>query len=314
VTNLTADRDYWYRVRRLTVWSGPSGWSKAVKVRTGVGLPVFTSLLCAAPVGSGSCQEFALTNLVAGSGALTVKSSDTNSVTVMLTTNALFLHYLWKDTGTSARVTVTVRHPDTGYKSAYEAVLSEATGKVVVVEVGALTNAGKRLVQEVTLENQTGGLVFGVRLRAAGLDHAIWMTSRTGVTPYTLDPYWEAPCVWPPGSQLVVRASFHADYAKQARTRPVEYWAGAVLPPVNGTEPITTALPIVRSAEYEDGGLWLLGLPALGNRWYAVLQSDDDGASWVTNVPAVRATANYLMWLDLVAGTNRLYEVKDLKK
>jgi hypothetical protein len=45
-----------------------------------------------------------------------------------------------------------------------------------------------------------------------------------------------------------------------------------------------------------------------------VLQSDDAGASWITNVPAVRATANYLMWLDLESANNRLYQVQDLKK
>jgi hypothetical protein len=315
VTNLTADRDYWYRVRRITAWSGASGWSKAMKVRTGAGLPVFTALLYDAPVSDGSCQEFALTNLAAGSVILTAKSSDTNSVNTVLTTNALFLHYLWKDTGTSARITLTAKHAETGYKASYEAVLSQTIGKVVVAEVGALTNVGKRLVQEVTLENQTGGRVFGIRLRVDKLDKPNWVVNRSGISPYVeQQAILEYPCVWPAGSQLVVRVVFHADYAKQARTRPAGYWAGAILPPLNGTEPITTALPIVKSAEYEDGGLWRLGLPVLGNRWYAVLQSDDAGASWVTNVPAVRATANYLQWLDLAAGTNRLYEVKDLKK
>jgi hypothetical protein len=117
--------------------------------------------------------------------------------------------------------------------------------------------------------------------------------------------------VWPAGSQLVVRVVFHADYLKQSRRRPAEYWAGAILPPVNGTEPLTTALPLVRSAAYEDAGLWLLDLPVIGNRWYAVLQSDDAGASWITNAPAVRATANYLQWLELEAATNRLYRVRD---
>jgi hypothetical protein len=58
----------------------------------------------------------------------------------------------------------------------------------------------------------------------------------------------------------------------------------------------------------------LLGLPVIGNRLYAVGYSDDAGASWVTNTPAIRATANYLMWLDLEAASNRLHQVLDAGK
>jgi hypothetical protein len=312
VSNLVANRDYWYRVRRQTAWSGASDWSKAMKVHTGGGMPVFTSLLHDAPAGSGICQEFALTNLVAGSALLTVKSSDTNNVSVVLTTNALFLHYLWKGTGATARITLTTKHPETGHKASYEAVVSQPGGRVVVVEVGPLTNAGKRLAQEVRLENQTGRRVFGVRLRVDKLDNPDWVRNRSGFSPYDeQQAILEYPCVWPAGSQLVVRVVFREDYLKQSGQRPAEYWAGAILPPLNGKEPITTTPSLAGSAAYEDAGLWLLDLPVIGNRWYSVLQSDDAGVSWTTNAPAIRATAHYLMWLDLEAATNRLYRVQE---
>jgi hypothetical protein len=312
VTNLAANRDYWYRVRRLTAWSGASDWSKAMKVRTGTGMPVFTSLVQDAPASSGSCQEFALTNLVAGSALLTVNSFDTNNVNVVLTTNALFLHYRWKGTGATERIALAAKHPGTGYKASYEAVLSKPAGRVEVVDVGALTNAGKRLAQEVRLENQTGRRVFGVRLRVDKLDNPDWVRNRSGFSPYDeQQAILEYPCVWPAGSQLVVRVVFREDYLKQSGQRPAEYWAGAILPPLNGKEPITTTPSLAGSAAYEDAGLWLLDLPVIGNRWYSVLQSDDAGVSWTTNAPAIRATAHYLMWLDLEAATNRLYRVQE---
>jgi hypothetical protein len=138
------------------------------------------------------------------------------------------------------------------------------------------------------------------------------VVNRTGISPYTeQQAILEYPCVWPAGSQLVVRVVFHAEYLKQSRRRPVEYWAGAVLPPMNGVEPITTTLPIVQSAPYEDGGLWRLDLPVLGNRWYSVLQSDDEGVNWVAREPLVRATANDLQWLEIEASSNRLYRVRE---
>jgi hypothetical protein len=211
VSNLVANRDYWYRVRRLTALSGESVWSKAMKVHTGLGMPVFTSLLFGGPVDQGPCQEYALTNLVSGAGELSVKSSDTNNVDVVLTENALFLRYLWRGTEATAQLTLTLKDPETGYKAAYQVELSEATGSVVVVETGALTNAGKRLSQDVTIENRTGAPLYGVRVRADGLDNPEWMRNRTGVGMYTADPILELPSVLPAGSQLVVRVLYHSD-------------------------------------------------------------------------------------------------------
>ncbi len=309
VTGLKANRDYWYRVRRLTDWSGESVWSKAVKVRTGDGLPVFPALLCEAPVGKGSWQEFSLASLASGTGVLTVTSSDTNSVNVLLTDESLFLHYRWKVKNATAVITLKAKHPETGYKATYEAVLSQAPGLVAVIEESALTNAGKRVAQEVTLENQTGRLLFGVRLKVSGLDNPAWMVNRSGFTPFTGEPIREIPCVWPAGARLVVRVVFHSDYLTQAG--PAEYSANAILPPLNGVEPQSSDLTITRSAAYEDDGLWLLGLPVIGNRLYTVSQSDDAGANWIPSAPPIRATANYLMWLDVEAMGERLYMVQD---
>ena len=315
VSNLVANRDYWYRVRRLTALSGKSVWSKAMKVRTGLGMPVFTSLLFGGPVDQGPCQEYALTNLVSGAGELSVKSSDTNNVDVVLTENALFLRYLWRGPEATARLTLTLTHPETGYKAAYQVELSEANGSVVVVETGALTNAGKRLSQDVTIENRTGAPLYGVRVRAEGLDNPEWMRNRTGVGMYTADPILEIPCVLPAGSQLVVRVLYHSDYAKQARKRPVDYRAIAVVAPLNELQPELFGLPLAQNAVYEsDEGMRLLGLPVIGNRLFVLGHSDDGGVNWNTNAPAIRATANYLMWLDLEAASNRLYQVLDAGK
>ena len=129
---------------------------------------------------------------------------------------------------------------------------------------------------------------------------------------YTTDPILEIPCVLPAGSQLVVRVLYHSDYAKQARTRPVDYRAVAVMAPLNELQPQLFGMPLAQNAVYEsDEGMRLLGLPVNGNRLYAVGCSDDAGASWTTNAPAIRATANYLMWLDLEAVSNRCYKVDD---
>jgi hypothetical protein len=315
VTNLAANRDYWYRVRRLTDWSGASTWSKAVKVRTGKGLPVFPMLLCEAAVEKGSCQEFARTSLASGAGVLTANSSDSKNVSVQLTDKALLLHYRWKGAGATARITLTTRHPVTGYSAAYETVLSQSTGKLVVVGTSALTNAGTRVAQEITLENRTGKPVYGVRLRAKGLDNRAWMVNRSGFTLYeTQEAIRELPCVWQAGSQLVVRVVFNSAYREQAKTRPVVYKAYVILPPPNGVELLTPEMAVASSVPYEDAGLWLLGLPAIGNRRYTVCHSDDDGVNWITNAPAIRATANYLMWLDLESTNNRVYEVQDAEK
>jgi hypothetical protein len=311
VTNLVANRDYWYRVRRLTALSGESDWSKAVKVRTGQGLPVFTSLLFDSPAAKGVTQEFALTNLTSGSGVLTVKSTDTNAVSAGVTKSALYLSYLWRGTGKTARVTLSLKHPETGYKSAYEVVLAKAA-PVAVVATGALTNAGKRVVQDVTLENRTGGPVNGVRLRVSGLNNPAWMINRSGFSMDSGEAIQEIPCVLPAGSQMVVRVVFHADYAKQAKKNAASYWAGAVIPPLNAIPPGLFGLPLAQNAVYEnDAGMRLLGFPVIGNRWYSVLHSDDAGANWVTNAPAIRATFNYMMWLDLESAGNRVYQVQD---
>ncbi len=115
----------------------------------------------------------------------------------------------------------------------------------------------------------------------------------------------------PAGAQLVVRVLYHSDYAKQARKRPVEYRAAAIMAPLNELQPELFGLPISTSAAYESGDLRLLGLPVIGNGLYTIGYSDDAGASWTTNAPAIRATANYLMWLDLETVAGRLYQVLD---
>ncbi len=311
VTNLVANRDYWFRVRRLTALSGESVWSKAVKVRTGKGMPAFSSLLFDSPVSKGVTQEFALTNLTSGTGVLTVKSTDANAVSARLTENALFLSYPWRGTGATARVTLTLKHPETGYKSAYEVVLAKAA-PLAVVATGALTNAGKRVVQDVTLENRTGGPVYGVHVRVNGLNNPAWMINRSGFSMNSGEAIQEIPCVCPAGSQIVVRVAFHADYAKQAKKNPVSYWAGAVIPPLNAIPPRLFGLPVAQNAVYEnDAGMRLLGFPVIGNRWYSVRHSEDAGANWVSNTPAIRATFIYMMWLDLDSDSNRVYQVLD---
>jgi hypothetical protein len=111
---------------------------------------------------------------------------------------------------------------------------------------------------------------------------------------------------------MVVRVLLSGDYAVQAASRPVVYRASAVMPPLNEIQPQLFGLPLEQNVIYEgDEGMRLMGLPVIGNRLYTVGYSDDAGASWVTNAPAIRATANYLMWLDLEAASNRVYEVED---
>ena len=57
----------------------------------------------------------------------------------------------------------------------------------------------------------------------------------------------------------------------------------------------------------------MLDLPANCNRLYAIGESDNGGTNWLFRPPAIRATANYLMWLDMddAAPSNRLYRVLD---
>ncbi len=309
VTNLPANRDYWYRVRRILPDARASPWSASMKARTGTGLPVFRNLLGEAPVSAGLSQEFAISNLVDGTGRLQVKSSNTNAVKATLSPSLLTLQYLWKASNT-AKVTLTLTHPATGYKASYGASLRQATGSVVKVGTSALTNAGTRVAQDVTLENRTGGTIYGVRIRALGLDNAAWLINRTGLDPATRAPILDMPCVLPAGSQTVVRLVYNKAYKTQAATRPVKYGAWAVTTPFSGPLPGNGEMAIAAQSLYD--GLWLLRLPANRNRLYAVWHSDDDGATWVEE-PPIRATSNYLMWLDsdTAAPAERLYRVVD---
>jgi hypothetical protein len=311
VTNLLAGHDYWYRVRRVMPDARVSNWSPSMKVHTGTGMPVFKNLLSEAPAAKGVNQEFALSGLASGSGSLAVKSSDPTAVAAAISNGVLTLRYVWKGAAPSARLTLTLTHPGTGYKAAYATVVSRSTGGVSIVGTSALTNAGESVAQAVTLENRTGRMAYGLRLRAGGLDNPDWLISRTGLDPVSHAAIVELPCVWPAGSQAVVRLVYNNAYKKQARTRPVTYRAWAVLPPI-GEDPLETGTMAISQRDAYDG-LWLLGLPASRNRYYAVYQSDNDGASWTMNAPTIRATANFLMWLDTdpAAPTNRLYRVKD---
>jgi hypothetical protein len=310
VAGLLTGKDYWYRVRRVYPDDVKGPWSAAMKVRTGKGIPVFRNLLSDVPVSKGLSQSFAISNLVSGTGTLTVKSSNANAVKATASAGVLTLQYLWTATN-AAKVTLTLTHPATGYKASYGATLSYAPGSVFKVGQSALTNAGTRVVQEVTLENRTGGMIYGVRLRALGLDNTAWLINRTGLDPVTQAAILEMPCVLPAGSQTVVRLIYNKAYKAQAATRPVKVAAWAIATPVHSAPPVTGEMGLVRQDLYD--GLWLLGLPANGNRLYSVYHSDDDGATWNLNVPVIRATANYLMWLDIDEGApaGRMYRVVD---
>jgi uncharacterized repeat protein (TIGR02543 family) len=310
VTNLISNRDYWYRIRRFLPDGDVSPWSSSMKVRTGKRMPVFKKLLSDVPVSKGISQQFSLSALASGGGTLTVKSSNANAVKAVVSEGVVTLQYLWKET-TPAKVTLTLTHPATGYKQTYGATLSRASGSVAVVGRSSLTNAGIYVAQEVTLENRTSRMVYGIRLRALGLDQAAWLINRTGLDPVSGAAIREIPCVLPADSQMVMRVVYNAAYKKQAKTRPVTYGAWAIMTPVNGAPPVNTEMTITRQEPYD--GLWLLGMPADRNRLYKVYQSDDDGANWTLNVPTIRATANYLMWLDTDEGApaNRLYRVVD---
>jgi hypothetical protein len=204
-----------------------------------------------------------------------------------------------------------VKHPETGYKVSYRTALNRAGARVAVLGESALTNVGTRVAQEVTLENWAGETVYGVRVRAQGLDNPSWLKNRTGLEPVSGSPILEIPCVLLPGSQMVVRLVYHSAYQAQAATRPVTYKAWAVMAPVSGVGPVSTEMAIVGLDLYD--GLSLLDLPVNRNRLYTVYQSDDSGATWTPNSPSIRATANDLMWLDTDAGAppNRLYRVVD---
>jgi uncharacterized repeat protein (TIGR02543 family) len=310
VANLIAGKSYYYRVRRVMPDGSYGPWSAQVKVQTGTEIPVFKNLLSDVPVSKGIVQEFAISNLITGVGTLGVKSSNTNAVKATVTTNALTLQYLWNGTN-AAYVTLTLTHPATGYKIVHGAALSQAVGGVAIVGQSALTNAGTVVAQELTLENRTGGTVYGVRVRALGLDQTAWLINQTGLDPVSRAAIVEVPCMLPPGSQMVARLMYNTLYKKQARTRVVTYGAWVVMTPVNGALPVKAEMTITRRDLYD--GLWLLRLPANRNRLYKVYHSDNGGANWKLDMPVLRATANYLMWLDVDEGTpaERLYRVVD---
>lgn len=309
VTNLLADQDYWYRIRRVMPDGSAGPWSAQMKVRTGKDMPVFKHLLSDVPVSKGISQEFAIPDLAFGGGVLKAKTSNPNAVNAVLSGGVLTLQYLWKD-ATAATVTLTLTHP-TGYKASYGAAVSKAGGNVAVVGQSALTNAGGVVAQEVTLENRTGGMVYGVRLRAFGLDQSAWLINQTGLDPVSKAAIREIPCVMPAGSQMVVRLEYSGSYKKQAKTRPVAYGAWVIMPPMNAAFPMNGDTRITQKDLYD--GLWLLGSSVDRNRLYTVYHSDDDGATWTLDVPVIRATANYLMWLDTDEGApaNRVYRVVD---
>ncbi len=311
VTNLLSGKTYWYRVRGLMSDGSVGAWSEQMKVQTGAGMPAFKNLLSAVPVSKGVSQDFMVSDLMTGDALLKVKSSDTNAVKAGLSAGVLSLQYLWK-TNTEAAVTLTLTHPRTGYRVAYETTLRRAGGPVAIVANTVLTNAGSVVAQELTLENRTGQMVDGVRIRALGLDNADWLINKTGQDPVSKAAIREIPCVLPPGSQLVVRLVYNVAYKKQAKTRPAAFGAWAVMTPVSGPGLVNGAMSNVHQGLYD--GLWLLGLPANRNRIYSVYHSDDEGATWVLDTSMIRATTGYLMWLDLDEGApdNRVYRVLDI--
>lgn len=310
VTNVFSDKEYWYRMRRVMPDGTPGPWSLQMNARVGAGLPVFKNLLSDVPVSKGISQEFAITNLVSGVGVLRVKSSNTNAVKATVTTNALTLQHLWKGSNT-AYVTLTLTHPVTGYRSSYGASLRQAGGSVAIVGQSGLTNAGPVYAQKLILENQTGVTIYGVRVRALGLDQQDWLINKTGLDPVSKAAIVEIPCVLPAGSQTVVRLVYNALYKKQSRTRAVTYGAWAIMTPVNGSLPVTGEMAIAQKGLYD--GLWLIGLPANRNRLYTVYHSDNGGDRWSLDTPIVKAMGNYLMWMDCDEGATveRLYRVVD---
>jgi hypothetical protein len=310
VTNLAANRDYWYQVRRLLPDGTPSAWSAAKKARTGA--PAFKHLLSPCATSKGATQRFAVSELAEGIGTLTARSSDPGAVAVTLTTNALALQYLWEGTARTARVTLILKQPGTEYRSSYRTVIERATGRPEIVSSSALTNAGGGLVaQELTVENRTDGLLHGLRIRVLGLDRNRWCLSRTGMDPESGGALVEIPCLLAASSQLVVRVVYEGDYAVQAQSRPVAYRAFAVMAPLNLAMPVEETVPFLRQGRYD--GLFLLTLPATRNRLYSVRHTDNGGGLWVTHEPSLRATANSLMFLDEdeAAPEGRRYRVVD---
>lgn len=219
VPNILAGRVYWYRVRRLMPDGNFSPWTAKMQVRTGTGIPVFKYLLSDAPASKGIVQEFPISSLVSGAGTLAVKSSDPNAVKVALSSSTLTLQYLWNTTN-AANVTLTLTHPATGYAAAYVASLRQATGSVAVVGQSLPTITGTRVVQDVTLKNRTGGMMYGLRVRANGLDNTTWLINRTGFDPVSKAPVLDIPCVLSAGSQIVVRLVYAGAYAPLHKRSP----------------------------------------------------------------------------------------------
>jgi uncharacterized repeat protein (TIGR02543 family) len=308
VTNLLSNKTYSYWVRRLMPDGSYGPWSAPISVRTGTGIPVFNRLLSDVSVSKGISQEFAISNLVTGGGTVSVKSSNANAVKATVRTNSLTLQYLWSGTNT-AKVTLTLTHPATGYQSTYSATLGMATGNLAVGS-SALTNAGTVAAQNLTVMNRTGGTVYGIRVQATGLSNTTWLINRTGFDPVSKAPILELPCVLPAGSQMVVRLVYNKAYKTQATTgHPVKYGAWAIMTPVHSAMPVTGEMTITKQDLYD--GLGLLRVPVNRNRMYTVYHSDNGGSFWYLDAPVVRATANYLMWLDIdeSAPVGRLYRV-----
>jgi hypothetical protein len=310
VTGLVEGKDYWYRVRRYLQDDSLSAWSPKMKVRTGTAMPAFRHLLSEVPVSKGVTQQFPLASLASGTGALAARSSNTDALQPLVSPGGLLLQYRWKNGIGSALVTMSLTHPAGIYSVSYLTRVTQATGSVAIVQLGALTNTATGAAQEVVLENRTGKRIYGVRLRAKGLDQAAWLLNQTGLEPNGVAPIIELPCVLAPGDRLTVQLLYHNAYKRQARTREAGYKAWAVMPPLTGSPQDKGALNVARLEAYQ--GARMVGLQVDRNRLYS-FQYSDDGTTWVPCVPSLRATSNYLSWMDLDddAPVFRQYRVLD---
>lgn len=307
LTNLMEAQSYYYRIRRRVSEGEFSEWSPMIKLRLGPHMPVFRHLPCESPASKGIVQLFAVGDLVKANGILTASSSDANAVEASVTNQCLVLRYKWKKGSCSAQVGLTVRDPETRFASSYSFTVSKANGPVGISNQSALRTTASGVDQEVILENLTGATLFGVRVRVAGLDRAGWLANRTGRDPVTMDPIVEVPCILQPGSQAVVRLEYNRAYKVQAKTRPAQLFATAILQPARGTS-AGMELDSIQAGAYD--GMRILSAPALVGRNYGIYCSDDAGESWFME-GAVRATGHGLIWMDddPEATDNRLYRV-----